>query len=174
VGLLILKDCEINGLSNKSNEITIKLNNKLDQLNNENIINQNNNIFDKYGNKNILENYFLIIKGQDYEYYKLGIKYYKNIHHDKFYKNSKAIFEPKTYEEQLNILNQIFISFNSAKYYFNKILIEYPKSEWAEDSKDKLKLLKIIFKSYVNMNIEENNQIINSSNYVKEMGLNIM
>jgi len=39
-------------------------------------------------------------------------------------------------------LNKIYVSFNSAEYYFTKVIIEYPKSEWASDSKDKLKLLK--------------------------------
>jgi outer membrane protein assembly factor BamD (BamD/ComL family) len=78
------------------------------------------------------------ISNQDYAYYKLGIKYYRNIHPNNFYKNNKdRTFEPKIYDEQLKILNKIFISFNCSEYYFTKLISEYPNSEWANDAKEK-------------------------------------
>jgi hypothetical protein len=160
--------CEDEYLENIYNEITIKLNNILDSIKNKNKINENIGIKNNSNNK-------LIVNNNDYEYYKLGIKYYKNIHPNQFYKNnSDRTFEPKTYDEQLNILNKIFISFKSAEYYFSKVLAEYPNSEWANDSKEKINLLKKLYKSYENINIYENNQIINSNKFVEEMGLKIM
>jgi len=153
--------CNDVNLEKMYNEITIKLNNKLNQFRIEN--NANENI--------VLKN----IENQSYEYYKLGIKYYKNIHPNQFYKrNVDKTYEPKAYEEQLKILNKIFISFNIAEYYFTKVIVEYPKSEWTDDAKEKLKLLKKLYKSYENINIEENNQIIDSNKFVKEMGLKIL
>ena len=154
--------CQDEYLEDIYNEITIKLNNLLNGLRENNKI--NNNI----GLDNNLKN-------NSYEYYKLGIKYYKNIHPNQFYKNNKdKTFEPKTYEEQLNILNKIFVSFRSAEYYFSKVIIEYPESEWANDSKEKIILLKKLYKSYENMNIYENNKIIDSNKFVEEMGLKIL
>jgi len=136
------------------NEITIKLNEKLNQIRTGNDIDKN---------------------AQSYRYYKLGIKFYKNIHPNKFYKrNDDGTFEPKKYEEQLKLLNKIFISFNTAEYYFTKVITEYPESEWAEDAKEKIKLLKKLFKSYENINIEENNKIIDNNKFVNEMGLKIL
>jgi hypothetical protein len=43
-----------------------------------------------------------------------------------------------------------------------------------DDAKEKLKLLKKLYKSYENINIEENNQIIDSNKFVEEMGLKIL
>ncbi|MDR0320937.1 MAG: hypothetical protein LBI28_05490 [Treponema sp.] len=148
--------CRDEYLEKLYNEITIKLNEKLEQINAENNPLMKNN-------------------DQAYEYYKYGIKYYKNIHPDKFYKrNTDKTYETKTYKEQLVILNNIFISFNSASYYFEKVINEYPKSQWTDDAKNKLKLLKKLYKSYENFNVEENNQIIDSNKFVNEMGLNVM
>jgi len=146
--------CNDVNLEKMYNEITIKLNDKLNQFRNENDTKD--------------------IENLSYEYYKLGIKYYKNIHPNQFYKrNTDKTYEPKTYGEQLRILNKIFISFNIAEYYFTKVTIEYPQSEWTDDAKEKLKLLKKLYKSYENFNIEENTQIIDSNKFVKEMGLKI-
>ena len=154
--------CQDEYLEDIYNEITIKLNNLL------NGFRENNKINNNIGLDNNLKN-------NSYEYYKLGIKYYKNIHPNQFYKNNKdKTFEPKTYEEQLNILNKIFVSFRSAEYYFSKVIIEYPESEWANDSKEKIILLKKLYKSYENMNIYENNKIIDSNKFVEEMGLKIL
>jgi len=114
-------------------------------------------------------------KDQSYKYYKLGIKHYRNIHPNQFYKrNTDATYEPKAYEEQHELLNKIFTSFKTAEYYFTKLIIEYPESEWTTDAKEKIKLLRKLFKSYENMNIEENNQIIDNNKFVKEMGLKIL
>ena len=111
-------------------------------------------------------------KNKSYKYYKLGIKYYKNIHPDQFYKNNPdKTFEPRTYNEQLKALNKIFVSFKSAEYYFSKVLVEYPKSEWANDAKEKIILLRKLYKSYENLDISQNNQIIDCNKFVEEMGL---
>ena len=151
--------CKDEYLENVYNEITIKLNAKLNQINSKN----------KTADKSIKNN------DRAYEYYKSGIKFYKNIHPDKFYKrNNDRTYEPKTYKEQLDILNNIFVSFNSANYYFKKIIDEFPKSQWIDDAKDKLTLLKKLYKSYENINVEENNQIIDSSKFVNEMGLTVL
>ena len=152
----LCKDVYLEGMYN---EITIKLNQKLNQI--------------RTGN-NIKEN--IIYKNtQSYEYYKLGIKFYKNIHPNQFYKrNVDGTFEPKTYKEQLKLLNKIFISFNTAEYYFTKVIMEYPESEWTDDAKEKIKLLKKLYKSYENINIEENNKIIDNNKFIKEMGLKIL
>jgi len=151
-----------------NNEITIKLNNILNQVRNDKI----KNCESLYSSEN---SYLLNINNQAYEYYKLGLLYYKNIHPDQFYiKNTDKTYETKTFEEQFEALNKIFVSFNIAEYYFNKVINEYPNSEWTENAKMKLKYLGKLYKSYENINIENNNHIINNSKYVYEMGLNIL
>ena len=111
---------------------------------------------------------------QDYKFYKSGIKYYKNIHPNFFYKrNSDSTFETKTYNELVSILNKIYLSFNISEYYFNKIIKEYPQSPYFEDSKEKIKLLKRLFKSYDNIVIKEN-KIIDNEKYIKEMGIKFL
>ena len=141
------------------NEITIQLN---DTLNKFRIANNEKDNFSKN------------TEDQSYEYYKLGIKYYRNIHPNQLYKrNADRTYEPKPYGEQLKIVNRIFISFTVAEYYFTKVITEYPESKWIDDAKEKLKLLKKLYKSYENINIEKNNQIIDSNKFVEEMGLKI-
>jgi predicted Zn-dependent protease len=150
--------CQDEYLEKEYSEITIKLNKKLNQIRNSTNIEENN-----------------VLKNQSYVYYKLGIKYYRNIHPNQFYKrNIDKTYVPKIYEEQLKILNNIYVSFNSAEYYFTKVIMEYPKSEWANDAKDKIKLLKKLYKSYENTDIEKYNQIIDSNRYINEMGLKIL
>jgi len=142
--------CKDENLEEMYNEITIKLNEKLEQV--------------RTGKNN-----------QSYEYYKLGIKHYRNIHPNQFYKrNEDGTYETKSYEEQLRLLNNIFISFKTAEYYFTKLITDYPKSEWTDDAKEKVKLLKKLYKSYENLNVEENNQIIDNNRFVREMGLKIL
>jgi len=143
--------CNDEKLENMHTEITIKLNEKLNRVRAENN------------------------KEQSYEYYKMGIKYYKHIHPNHFYKrNEDGTYEPKSYEDQLYMLNKIFISFKTAEYYFSKVITEYPESEWADDAKEKINLLKKLYKSYENLNVEENNQIIDNNRFVTEMGLKIL
>jgi len=146
-------------LVGKLNELKVK-----DSENNQNI--ENNNI------KN--ENGIIKIKEQDYVYYKLGIKYYKNIHPNYFYKrNLDTTLETKTYEELLKVLNKIYLSFKLSEYYFNKVINEYSKSMYMEDSKEKIKLLKKLYKSYENIVLDEN-KIVNNKIFMEEMGLKIM
>ena len=48
-------------------------------------------------------------KNPDYAYYKLGIKYYKNINPNYFYKrNPDTTFDTKTRDELLAVLNKIY------------------------------------------------------------------
>jgi hypothetical protein len=134
------------------NEITIKLTNILNKLKTS-------------------ENQDKKIKEPDYELYKLGIKYYKNIHTDKFYKKSDdGTYQTKTYEELVSALNNIFLSFELSEYYFNKLIEEYPESLWYNDATDKIKLLKKLHERYKNMNVEEN-KMTNYLQFVNEMGL---
>ena len=165
--------CKDEFLEREYNEITIKLNTKLNQIKNGDKLNKNTVRED---NKNYPPNNSLInIDNQSYLYYKLGIKYYQNIHPNYFYKrNTDKTFVPKTYKEQIKILNKIYVSFNSAEYYFTKVIMEYPKSEWANDAKEKINLLKKLYKSYENMDIEKYNQIIDSNKFLNEMGLNMI
>jgi len=114
------------------------------------------------------------IPSRDYTYYKQGIKYYRNIHPNKFYKrNSDTTFETKTSDEINSALKKIFLSFNLSEFYFSKIIEEYPESSYFEDAKAKLKLLKKIYKSYENIEIEEN-KIIDNEKFIQEMGLKIL
>jgi len=111
---------------------------------------------------------------RDYLYYKSGIKYYKNIHPDKFYKrNQDFTYKTKTYNELVSVLNTIYLSFNLSEYYFRKIINEYPQSSYYHDSAEKIALLKKLYKSYENIRFDEN-ITINNKKYMDEMGLNLL
>jgi hypothetical protein len=126
--------CKDEVLESIYNEISIKLINTLENIRDK----------DNYRNNNIA-----VIKEQDYYFYKLGIKYYKKIYPNIFYKNrSNETYETKTYKELVTILNDIFISFNLSEYYFYKIVNEYPKSSWYDDAIEKLELLKSLKERY--------------------------
>ena len=144
------------------NEITKILVNKLNEIKS----NDNNEIINNTAEINKK-------KEKEYIYYKSGVKYYRNIHPNKFYKrNTDSTFETKTYKELVSVLNKIFLSFNLSEYFFNKIVLEYPQSPYYEDSKAKIKLLKKLYKSYENIELEEN-KIINNEKFMNEMGLKI-
>ena len=162
--------CNDKYLESKYSEITVKLVNKLNQLK----IKEKENIQNTGNNSSAKKNGLVIIKEQDYVYYKLGIKYYKNIHPNYFYKrNPDSTQEIKTYDELLSILNKIFISFKISEYYFCKIIDDFPRSPYAQDSIEKVKLLKKLYKSYENFILEEN-VIVNSGKFMNEMGLKMM
>jgi hypothetical protein len=154
------------------NEITRKLTGILNNLK----ANENSKIIqasEKIHVENIA-NTLSKIKGQDYVYYKLGVKYYKNIHPNQFYRhNFDKTYETKAYGELVSALNNIFISFNLAEYYFRKVIEEYPQSPWLGDAADKIKLLKKLYRSYKNMVLEEN-KIATYKQYITEMGLRIL
>jgi hypothetical protein len=154
------------------NEITKKLTGILNKIKTDGIdekTSSENNI-----NTNNYDNEIIKIKNQDYVYYKLGIKYYKNIHPNQFYKrNLDRTYETKKYDDLVSALNNIFLSFNLSEYYFNKLIEEYPQSSWAEDAKEKIKLLKKLHKSYENIDLEEH-KIINSESFINKMGLKII
>ena len=148
--------CDNSFLEAKYNEITKILVNKLNEVKND--------------------DFFEDVKSneQDYTFYKLGVKYYKNIHPNKFYKGNKdSTSETKPYNELVSVLNKIFLSFNLSRYYFIKVINEYPKSRYYEDSKAKIDLLKKLYKSYENIELEEN-KIINNEQFMNEMGLKLL
>ncbi|MCL2196714.1 MAG: hypothetical protein FWB77_03780 [Treponema sp.] len=148
--------CDNSYLESMYNEITKILVNKLNEIK-------------KSGSLEVQN-----IKEPDYVYYKLGIKYYKNIHPNQFYKrNADSTFKTKTYEELKSVLNKIYLSFNLSQYYFNRIINEYSNSPYFEDSKEKIKLLKKLYKSYKDIVLEEN-KIIDNEKFINEMGLKIM
>jgi len=134
-------------------EITVKLVNKLNELK---------------------ENTQVNAKEKDYMYYKTGVKYYKNIHPNNFYKrNPDTTFETKSYDELIAVLNNIYLSFNLSEHYFNLVINEFPQSPYAEDANEKIKLLKKLHKSYENIMLEEN-KIVDSTGFMNEMNLKIM
>ncbi|MCL2271948.1 MAG: hypothetical protein FWC19_03970 [Treponema sp.] len=148
--------CSNGYLESMYNEITRILVNKLNKIREDNDFEINK------------------ITEKDYLYYKSGIKYYKNIHPNKFYKrNEDSTFKTKTYKELVSALNKIYLSFNISEYYFYKIINEYPKSPYFQDSSEKIKLLKKLYKSYENIILEEN-KTINSEKYMMEMGLKML
>ncbi|MCL2211788.1 MAG: hypothetical protein FWB95_07695 [Treponema sp.] len=143
-------------LESMYNEITRILVNKLNEIKTN----------DNAENKNTKE--------PDYIYYKLGIKYYKNIHPNQFYKrNTDSTFKTKTYDELKLVLNNIYLSFNLSEYFFMKIIKEYSRSPYLEDSKAKVKLLNKLYKSYKDIVFEEN-KIIDNEKFINEMGLKIL
>ena len=110
----------------------------------------------------------------DYIFYKLGIKYYRNIHPNQFYeRNPDSTYKMKKQDELIKVLDRIYLSFNLSQHYFNRVIKEYPQSPYCEDSGEKIKLLKKIHKSYGNIIFDEN-KIINSGEFVREMGLKIL
>ena len=102
------------------------------------------------------------------------LKYYKNIHPDKLYKrNSDITYETKTYDELVSSLNNIYLSFYLSEYYFRKVVEEYKDSPWINDANEKIHLLKKLYRSYENV-VSEGIKIINSKDFMNEMGLRIM
>ena len=147
--------CSDSYLESKYNEITIILVNKLNEIKTDNNTENKNTEW-------------------DYNYYKKGIKYYRNIHPDKFYKrNNDSTFKTRTYNEFITALNKIYLSFNLSEYYFKKITEEYPQSPYYEDSKEKINLIKKLYKSYENTAFEEN-KTVNNDKFINEMGLKII
>jgi hypothetical protein len=111
---------------------------------------------------------------QDYVYYKLGVKYYRNIHPDKLYKrNIDMTFETKICDELVSALNNIYLSFNLSEYYFRKVVEEYKDSPWINDANEKIHLLKKLYRSYENI-VSEERKIVNCKDFMNEMGLRIM
>jgi hypothetical protein len=150
--------CKNKNLETEYNEITIKLNNILGRL------------------KEGIDEDSSAIRApkQDYEYYRMGIKYYRNIHPDQLYqRNTDRTYQLKKYDEQLKALNKIFISFDLAEYFFNKLINDYPNSSWRNDAEDKLQLLKKLYKYYETREAEENPHIIDAGQFISEMGLKL-
>jgi len=154
-------------------EITVKLVNKLNEIKLNEARQTENSGYNNFGT-DINGKCPAGVKEQDYLFYKMGMKYYKNIHPNYFYKrNSDTTFVTKTYDELLSVLNNIYLSFNLSEYYFNKVIEEYPDSPYSEDCKSKIKLLKNLHKSYDNLIVEEN-KVVNNNDFMNEMGLKIL
>ncbi|MDR2718251.1 MAG: hypothetical protein LBB89_09335 [Treponema sp.] len=150
-----------------NNEITKKLTNILNDLkiytkNKQEVIND-------VSNKS--ENGLIKLENQDYLYYKLGIKYYKNIHPNFIYKRkTDNSFTLKPYNELIPVLNNIILSIYLSENYFTKVILEYPNSIWRNDAIAKVKLLLKLTKSYENINPNEK-KVIDSTDFVNTMGI---
>jgi hypothetical protein len=117
------------------------------------------------------ENALVQVENQDYLYYKLGIKYYKNIHPNFIYKRkADNTYTLKPYNELLAALNNIILSIYLSENYFTKVILEYPDSIWRNDAIAKVKLLLKLTKSYENINPNEK-KVIESANFIKQMGI---
>jgi len=112
------------------------------------------------------------VADQAYAYYRLGIRYYKRIHPDKFFrKKDNGTYISKPYREQVEALNEIHAHFACAAYCFGKIAKDYAESEWAADARAKLALLKKLAKSYENIDACRTIKIIKTGKFAEEMGL---
>ncbi|WP_461247456.1 hypothetical protein [Treponema sp. R6D11] len=117
------------------------------------------------------ENAIVQVENQDYLYYKLGIKYYKNIHPNFIYKRKPDnTYTLKPYKELMEALNNIILSIYLSENYFTKVILEYPDSIWRNDAIAKVKLLLKLTKSYENINPNEQ-KVIDSANFIKQMGI---
>jgi ribosomal protein S17E len=111
------------------------------------------------------------LENQDYLYYKLGIKYYKNIHPNFIYKRkTDNSYTLKPYNELISALNNIILSIYLSEHYFTKVILEYPNSIWRNDAIAKIKLLLKLTKSYENINPNET-KVIDSASFIKQMGI---
>jgi len=148
-------------------EITKKLTNILNDLK---IYTRNKKeVFNKTTSQPV--NGLIQLENQDYIYYKLGIKYYKNIHPNFIYKRkTDNTFTLKPYNELMSSLNNIILSIYLSENYFTKVILEYPNSIWRNDAIAKVKLLLKLTKSYENINPNER-KIIDSTDFVNIMGI---
>jgi hypothetical protein len=153
-----------------NNEITKKLTNILNDLK---IYSRNKQEAIK-NDPNKSENGLIPLENQDYLYYKLGIKYYKNIHPNFIYKRkTDNSFTLKPYNELMPALNNIILSIYLSENYFTKVILEYPNSIWRNDAIAKVKLLLKLTKSYENINPNEK-KVIDSTDFVNTMGIKPM
>jgi len=150
-----------------NNEITKKLTNILNDL----------KIYAKNKQEAVIDvsnqpiNGLVQLENQDYLYYKLGIKYFKNIHPNFIYKRKPDnTFTLKPYDELMPALNNIILSIYLSENYFTKVILEYPNSIWRNDAIAKVKLLLKLTKSYENINPNEQ-KIIDSTNFINQMGI---
>jgi len=150
-----------------NNEITIKLTNILNDL--KIYSRKRQEVIIDVSNKP--ENGLIQLENQDYLYYKLGIKYYKNIHPNFIYKRkTDNSFALKPYNELKQALNNIILSIYLSEHYFTKVILEYPNSIWRNDSIAKIKLLLKLTKSYENINLNET-KVIDSASFINQMGI---
>jgi len=150
-----------------NNEITKKLTNILNDL----------KIYAKNKQEAVIEvsngseNGLVPLENQDYLYYKLGIKYFKNIHPNFIYKRKPDnTFTLKSYDELMPALNNIILSIYLSENYFTKVILEYPNSIWRNDSIAKVKLLLKLTKSYENINPNEQ-KVIDSTSFINQMSI---
>jgi hypothetical protein len=150
-----------------NNEITKKLTNILNDLK----IYAKNKQEAVIDISNSSEKGLVQMDNQDYLYYKLGIKYFKNIHPNFIYKRKPDnTFTLKPYDELMPALNNIILSIYLSENYFTKVILEYPDSIWRNDAIAKVKLLLKLTKSYENINPSEQ-KIIDSTSFINQMGI---
>lgn len=117
------------------------------------------------------ENSLVPLDNQDYRYYKLGIKYFKNIHPNFIYtRKADNTFTIKPYDELLKALNNIILSIYLSENYFTKVILEYPNSIWRNDAIAKVKLLLKLTKSYENIDPNEE-KVIDTTAFLKKLGI---
>lgn len=110
----------------------------------------------------------------DYECYRQGINYYRNIHPDRFYKRMGGKnYQTLTNDEIKTALQKIRGSFELSRHYFAKLLNEFPQSQWAEDAALKIKLLDKLEKSYGDITVE-GEKISSFDTFMNQMGLRRM
>jgi hypothetical protein len=161
------KDTNAETTETVNNEITKKLTNILNDLK----IYSRNKQKVSIDVSNQPENGLIPLENQDYLYYKLGIKYYKNIHPNFIYKRkTDNTFTLKPYNELMPALNNIILSIYLSENYFTKVILEYPNSIWRNDAIAKIKLLLKLTKSYENINPSEK-KVIDSADFIKTMGI---
>ncbi|WP_461255586.1 hypothetical protein [Treponema sp. R80B11-R83G3] len=154
-------------METSSNEITKKLTNILNDLKIY-ARNKQESVIDV---SNKTENGIVPLENQDYLYYKLGIKYFKNIHPNFIYKRkADNTFTLKSYDELMSALNKIILSIYLSENYFTKVILEYPDSIWRNDAIAKIKLLLKLTKSYENINPDEK-KVIDSTDFINQMGI---
>jgi curved DNA-binding protein CbpA len=103
----------------------------------------------------------LVLKNQDYLYYRLGIEYYRKFHPSTWSKYfilvSRIDPAKHEYSKKIKAIEEIFINLNLALFCFRKVASEFPGSQWAYDSGEKITFLKKMMKTYeaIWKNVEE-------------------
>jgi len=96
------------------------------------------------------------VADQAYAYYRQGVNYFSKIHPSGLYRNVTveslfAGFDAVEYEERLRRLKEMLAAFDVARHFFSRVVSEFPRSEWAYDSRAKLDLLAALRRRYERM-----------------------
>jgi hypothetical protein len=97
---------------------------------------------------------------QGYAWYRQGIKYWRRIHPDRFYKKAYISSSIGAFPEHVDlsskekteVIKDILNSFKWAKYFFTHVLEECADSPWVFDAKRRLRILErleLIYKQWI-------------------------